>query len=249
MGGVDRSHAEALALLDHEELGRLPRLVPQAPQDGRGGYDLAEPMDEVLRSLQRGELYQPLRPETIDAIVGQMGVKREDRIKPRIISSQIITGIDGHQSQLINRMRHGDMIVGGQTLYILEGHPAGYAALAANEAEKRANLNILEVRAIGSFGRIYLGGDERDIMYFSITYGPDMTDAVSMNFGPLNLEAVQNIQLLPFFDFTWVENRGISLGIAQAQNETHRWILVAVTAAIFVALAFRTIAPSIFATW
>src|SRR5438094_10348871 len=50
----------------------------------------------------------------IDAIVGRMGVKREDRIKPRIVSSQIITGIDGHQSQLINRMRHGDMILRDQ---------------------------------------------------------------------------------------------------------------------------------------
>ena len=29
-------------------------------------------------------------------------------------------------------------------------------------------------------------GDERDIMYFSITYGPDIAGAVSMNFGPLN---------------------------------------------------------------
>lgn len=29
-------------------------------------------------------------------------------------------------------------------------------------------------------------GDERDIMYFSITYGPDLSGAVSMNFGPLN---------------------------------------------------------------
>ncbi|WP_448676815.1 DUF4011 domain-containing protein [Delftia acidovorans] len=29
-------------------------------------------------------------------------------------------------------------------------------------------------------------GDERDIMYFSITYGPDISGAVSMNFGPLN---------------------------------------------------------------
>lgn len=56
--------------------------------------------------------------------------------------------------------------------------------------------------------------------------------------GPLNLEAVQNIELLPFFDFTWVENRGISLGIAQAQNDTHRWILVAVTAAIAVGVAW-----------
>src|SRR5205814_6726410 len=53
----------------------------------------------------------------VDAIVAQMGVKREDRIKPRIVSSQIITGVDGKQSQLINRMRHGDMIMSGQTLY------------------------------------------------------------------------------------------------------------------------------------
>lgn len=29
-------------------------------------------------------------------------------------------------------------------------------------------------------------GDERDIMYFSITYGPDLTGAISMNFGPMN---------------------------------------------------------------
>jgi signal peptidase II len=67
-----------------------------------------------------------------------------------------------------------------------------------------------------------------------------IVDQVSKWFiiGPMNLEAVQNIQLLPFFDFTWVENRGISLGIAQAQNETHRWILVGVTAAIAVGVAW-----------
>ncbi|WP_142850879.1 DUF3320 domain-containing protein [Telmatospirillum sp. J64-1] len=29
-------------------------------------------------------------------------------------------------------------------------------------------------------------GDERDVMYFSITYGPDRSGAVSMNFGPMN---------------------------------------------------------------
>jgi very-short-patch-repair endonuclease len=29
-------------------------------------------------------------------------------------------------------------------------------------------------------------GDERDIIYFSITYGPDRSGAVSMNFGPMN---------------------------------------------------------------
>ncbi|MBZ0299014.1 MAG: hypothetical protein K8J31_04700 [Anaerolineae bacterium] len=99
-----------------------------------------------------------------EAILEALGVAEEDRLKPRIVSSQIIRNIDAHQTQLINRLRHGQMILAGQTMYVLEVEPAGYAALAANEAEKAAEINILEVMAFGSFGRVYLGGDERDIM-------------------------------------------------------------------------------------
>ncbi|HRQ39564.1 MAG TPA: hypothetical protein PLD25_16780 [Chloroflexota bacterium] len=98
------------------------------------------------------------------AILDALGLKEEDRLKPKVVSSQIIRHIDAHQVQLINRMRHGHMILAGQTLYVMEVAPAAYAALAANEAEKRADLNILEVQAFGSFGRVYLGGEERDIM-------------------------------------------------------------------------------------
>lgn len=98
------------------------------------------------------------------AILEALELTQEDRLKPSVISSQIIRNIDPHQVQLINRMRHGHMIIAGQTLYVMEVQPAAYAALAANEAEKRANLNILEVRAYGSFGRVYLGGEEKDIM-------------------------------------------------------------------------------------
>ena len=60
-------------------------------------------------------------------------------------------------------MRHGNLITRGQSLYIMEVAPAAYAALAANEAEKAANINILEVITFGSFGRIWLGGAEQDI--------------------------------------------------------------------------------------
>jgi hypothetical protein len=98
------------------------------------------------------------------AILETLELKEEDRLKPRVVSSQIIRNIDPHQVQLINRMRHGHMILAGQTLYVMEVQPAAYAALAANEAEKRADLNILEVTAFGSFGRVYLGGTEQDIM-------------------------------------------------------------------------------------
>ena len=97
------------------------------------------------------------------AILEALELKEEDRWKPKIYSNQVIRRIDDHQTQLINRTRHGNMIIPGQTLFILEVQPAAYAALAANEAEKAADINILEVRAFGSFGRVYLGGEERDI--------------------------------------------------------------------------------------
>jgi len=97
------------------------------------------------------------------AILAALDLKEAERIKPEITSSQVIRNIADCHTQLINRTRHGDMIVPGETLYVLECAPAGYAAIAANEAEKAANIKILEVRAFGSFGRVYLGGEEKDV--------------------------------------------------------------------------------------
>ena len=112
------------------------------------------------------EIHSPDQAETRAAgaaILGNLGLAESDRLKPKILSSQIIRRIDDHHAQLINRMRHGQMIVPRETLYVLECEPAGYAALAANEAEKAADINVLEVRAAGAMGRVFLGGEERDI--------------------------------------------------------------------------------------
>jgi hypothetical protein len=100
------------------------------------------------------------------AILDEIGHVETDRLKPRIASSQLIRRVDDHQAQLIkliNRMRHGHMLIPGQTMYVLEMDPASYAPLAANEAEKAANINVLEVRSFGAVGRVYLGGEEADI--------------------------------------------------------------------------------------
>jgi len=97
------------------------------------------------------------------AILDVLGVKIEDRLKPKIISNEIITGLEGYQSQLINRMRHGNMIVENEALCILEVRPAGYAAIATNEAEKAADINVLEFMSFGANGRVWLGGSEAEI--------------------------------------------------------------------------------------
>jgi hypothetical protein len=98
------------------------------------------------------------------AILDAIGAKQRDCLRPRVISSEVIRNLDAHHTQLINRSRRGNMILAGQTLYVFEVEPAAYAALAANEAEKAALINILQVSAVGSFGRLFLGGAERDIL-------------------------------------------------------------------------------------
>ena len=98
-----------------------------------------------------------------DAILSHYGLTENDRHAPVLRTSERITGLDGHQAMLINRMRHGDMIAQGQTLYIMECEPAGYACIAANEAEKAAEVRLLEVVTFGQYGRLWLGGTEAHI--------------------------------------------------------------------------------------
>ena len=111
-----------------------------------------------VHSFDQGEVRAAGR-----AILTTLDLEEEQRLQPRTLTDEMITGIDPYHSMLINRMRHGDMILKGQTLYTLEVHPAGYALLAANEAEKAAEIKVLEIRAFGAFGRVYLGGDEAEI--------------------------------------------------------------------------------------
>ena len=55
--------------------------------------------------------------------------------------------------------------------------------------------------------------------------------------GPLELQSVGQIVLLPIFNLSWTENYGISLGLLNAKTEVGRWMLVAVTGAIAIGVA------------
>lgn len=96
-------------------------------------------------------------------ILDYFEIQETARLQPRIVSAQVITGIENYHTMLINRMRHGNVILTGQTMYILEVHPAGYAVIAANEAEKAAKIELLEMISYGAYGRLWLGGYEEDI--------------------------------------------------------------------------------------
>ena len=99
-----------------------------------------------------------------EAVLTAINQNQENRIKPRILTSQLIKNVDDHHAQLINRNRRGSMLLKGETLYVLEMEPAGYAYYAANEAEKSANIKIIDVIGFGKFGRVYISGDEAEVL-------------------------------------------------------------------------------------
>ncbi|PLX09522.1 MAG: hypothetical protein C0596_03035 [Marinilabiliales bacterium] len=99
-----------------------------------------------------------------EAVLNAIDKKESDRLKPRVLTSQLIKNVEDHHAQLINRVRYGNMILRGDTLFILEVEPAGYAYFIANEAEKAARINIIEVNGFGKFGRVYIAGDEAEVV-------------------------------------------------------------------------------------
>ena len=97
------------------------------------------------------------------AVLAELGLTEEDRVKPQIASAQFITNVHPYQAQLLNKFRKGALLIPGESLFVLEISPAAYAGLAANEAEKAADIKVVEIRAVGRFGRVFLSGSESDV--------------------------------------------------------------------------------------
>lgn len=97
-------------------------------------------------------------------VLTELGLEVTDRTKPSIASEQIITRVDPYQAQLLNRFSRGMMLVAGQTMLVLECAPAAYIALAANEAEKAAPVNLMHLSTVGRFGRLWMAGTEADVV-------------------------------------------------------------------------------------
>ena len=88
---------------------------------------------------------------------------RAMRAGPKILASKVLTRVDHQHAFLINRNRIGSMVLGGDSVFVLEMQPASYAILATNEAEKAANIKVIDYRMIGATGRVYLAGKEAEI--------------------------------------------------------------------------------------
>ena len=99
-----------------------------------------------------------------EVVLEALDLSIEDRLAPRIVSEHIITNIHPSQAQVLSRDKGGTMIEGGQPLLVVECEPAAYINLAANEAEKAAQVSLNHLSSVGVFGRIWMSGSESEIM-------------------------------------------------------------------------------------
>jgi hypothetical protein len=121
----------------------------------------------VERQFGMFELHSESQAEVLqagEAVLAEVGLPVSARLRPQVASMQVITNVSPYQSQLLNRFTRGMMLVAGQTMLVLECTPAAYINLAANEAEKAADVNLMHVASVGVYGRLWMAGTEADIL-------------------------------------------------------------------------------------
>lgn len=121
----------------------------------------------VERQFGMFELHSQYQAEVLqagEAVLQELELSTQDRLRPQVASMQVITNVSPYQSQLLNRFTRGMMLVAGQTMLVLECTPAAYINLAANEAEKAASVNLMHVASVGVYGRLWMAGTESDIL-------------------------------------------------------------------------------------
>jgi ethanolamine utilization microcompartment shell protein EutL len=177
---IDQLQPQTLAYTSTWMRGTLPRLrmaaqiVEIAP-----GLDIEALTDIVLKSadVRAGLLVVERQFGTLEfhshsiaevhsgaaAILDAMKKTQADVAPPKILASKLVTNVSDQHAFLMNRNKLGSMVIGGDSIYLLECQSAAYAMLACNEAEKEADVKVIDIRMIGANGRLYLAGTEADV--------------------------------------------------------------------------------------
>ena len=121
-------------------------------------------VERMYGSLEIHSVHQESAKVAGAAALRLMGLSEADREKPEVVSAKVITKIDPYEVQNINKKSRGGLLLARQTLCVIEVTPAAYVVLAANEAEKAANITLIDYRDSGVFGRLYVGGTESEVM-------------------------------------------------------------------------------------
>jgi ethanolamine utilization microcompartment shell protein EutL len=97
------------------------------------------------------------------AILRETALDENDRAVVEILTQKIIRGVEQDHAIMFTGTAKGNMVIAGESVFILEITPAAYLMVACNEALKAANVKLVDIKPFGATGRLILSGGESEI--------------------------------------------------------------------------------------
>ena len=97
------------------------------------------------------------------AVLDASNLKESDRASCEILQNKIIRSVEQDHAISFTGLAWGNMVLAGDSVFIMEARPAAYLSIACNEALKAADVKLIDIRVFGATGRLIMAGTESEI--------------------------------------------------------------------------------------
>lgn len=97
------------------------------------------------------------------AVLRETSLTENDRAVVEILTEKTIRSVEQDHAIMFTGLAKGNMVLAGDSVFILEATPAAYLMIACNEALKAAEVKLISITPFGATGRLILSGSESEI--------------------------------------------------------------------------------------
>lgn len=101
--------------------------------------------------------------EAGNAVLRETNLDENQRAEVKILTKKTIRSIEQDHAIMFTGLAKGNMVLAGDSVFILEATPAAYLMIACNEALKAANVKLIDIKPFGATGRLIMSGTEAEI--------------------------------------------------------------------------------------
>jgi ethanolamine utilization microcompartment shell protein EutS len=101
--------------------------------------------------------------EAGNAVLRRTDLDENDRSEVKILTEKIIRSVEQDHAIMFTGVAKGNMVLAGESVFILEATPAAYLMIACNQALKAARIKLIDIRPFGATGRLIMSGPESEI--------------------------------------------------------------------------------------
>lgn len=101
--------------------------------------------------------------EAGNAVLRRTNLDENDRAEVKILTEKTIRSVEQDHAIMFTGVAKGNMVLAGESVFILEATPAAYLMIACNQALKAARIKLIDIRPFGATGRLIISGPESEI--------------------------------------------------------------------------------------